>query len=234
MSCNYALSAVIWPWCAGLPANPLAGLRAGKSTARRTADGLDDADLLGLKKGDAYDDVTRAIIALGYESGPRTSELVAMNVSDFIVARSDSVALGPALIVAAPAKVDRERLLPLGVRAAQIVREVVAHRAAGPLFPGRDGRRVTSDALQSRIARAGRRIGIELSPQRLRRTAASWQSAYGASSGHLDTVFGWAPNPADVKSGHYVIPTVPQLLFAHQTRLSPLDRLELRTGTAIG
>jgi hypothetical protein len=46
-------------------------------------------------------------------------------------------------------------------------------------------------------------------------------------------VFGWAPNPGDVKSGHYVIPTIPQLLHAHQTRLSPLDRLELRVGVVL-
>jgi hypothetical protein len=73
------------------------------------------------------------------------------------------------------------------------------------------------------VSEAGKRAGVELTPQRLRRTAASWQATYGAASGHLDTVFGWVPDPADVKSGHYVKPTRTQLLYAHQTRLSPLD-----------
>lgn len=62
------------------------------------------------------------------------------------------------------------------------------------------------------------------------RATALWQDAYGASSGHLDTVFGWQPNPVDVKSGHYIKPTLTQLLIAHQTQLSPLDRLAHRVG----
>jgi hypothetical protein len=54
---------------------------------------------------------------------------------------------------------------------------------------------------------------------------------YGALSGHLDTIFGWMPLLEDHKSRSYIIPTLPQLMHAHQWRLSPLDQAEeeLRT-----
>jgi hypothetical protein len=98
------------------------------------------------------------------------------------------------------------------------------------LFPSRDGTSLSPERVGDRLSVLGKRCGVALSPQRLRRSAASWQSTYIASSGHLDTVFGWEPNPADVKAGHYIKPTLSQLLIAHQTQLSPLDRLELRVG----
>lgn len=222
----------------GLPGNPLAGIQAGRQSSRRQADALSDQEVLAildaLDQRRTFDIVTRAIIALGYEAGPRTSELATMDVADFAIAMSADIELGPVISVTVPAKVDRERVLPLGVRAEDLIRPIIGKRKAGPLFPGRDGGWMAPRALQARLVRAGQRVGVRLTPQRLRRTAASWQAAYGASSGHLDTVFGWAPNPADVKSGHYVIPTIPQLLYAHQTRLSPLDRLELRTGVVLG
>ena len=222
----------------GLPANPLARIRAGQKRRRREADALSDQEALAvldaLDQGRTFDIVTRAIVALGYEAGPRTSELATMDVADFAIAMSADIELGPVIRVTVPAKVDRERVLPLGVRAEDLIRPIIGKRKAGPLFPGRDGGWMAPRALQARLVRAGQRVGVRLNPQRLRRTAASWQAAYGASSGHLDTVFGWAPSPADVKSGHYIIPTIPQLLHAHQTRLSPLDRLELRTGVVLG
>ena len=156
-----------------------------------------------------------------------------MDVTDLRMVNSASVELGPVLDISSPAKVDRKRVLPLGVRAEDMILSIVGNRTSGPMFPGRDGGRTSVDAVQSRLMRIGQKAGITLNAQRLRRTAASWQAAYGASSGHLDTVFGWAPHPGDVKSGHYVIPTLPQLLYAHQARLSPLDRLELRMGAVL-
>ncbi len=58
----------------GLPENPLAGSSAGRKAARRSGDALSDDELLrvfDLLRGDnVYDQVTRAIVALGYEDGP--------------------------------------------------------------------------------------------------------------------------------------------------------------------
>src|SRR6185369_2581431 len=114
--------------------------------------------------------------------------------------------LGPVVTIRHPAKKGPVRTLPLGKVAEDIIRAVVGNRTEGPLFPSRTGEYLSVDGIRDLVGRAGKRAGIELSPQRLRRSAASWQDAYGASSGHLDTVFGWVPNPADVKSGHYIKP----------------------------
>ncbi len=221
-----------------LPDNPLAtkSAKAAKRPTRgrteRIGDGLLDQEFLavfaGLDPAGPYDVITRGIVALGYEVGPRTSELVMLDVADYRIAMVEGLELGPVIALRRPAKTSPARTLPLGVRADDYIREAIGNRTSGPLFPGRDGRQMTVRAMRDRLSRAGKRAGLILHPQRLRRTAASWQGAYGATSGHLDRVFGWEPDPRDVKSGHYIIPTVPQLLHAHQERLSPLDRLELR------
>jgi hypothetical protein len=157
---------------------------------------------------------------------------VRLDVADLVTARAAGVELGPVIEVRESAKTSPRRILPLGVRAEDLLREAIAARTDGPLFPDRSGRRMTVRAMRDRLVRAGRRADIELNPQRLRRSASSWQGTYGASSGHLDTAFGWQPDPRDVKSAHYIKPTVPQLLHAHQARLSPLDRLEHRLVSA--
>jgi integrase len=222
---------------AGLPSNPLASFAGPRRVTRvdRSGDGLDDAEMLavlrGLDPGTLGGVVDLALVATGYEDGPRTSEYARADVEDVRVLVVNGQVLGPVLVIRHPAKGGPQRILPLGVRAEDAMRLVIGRRVSGPLFPSRRGDYLSEDAIRDRLGRVGKRVGIALTPQRLRRSASSWQGTYGASSGHLETVFGWAPNPGDVKSGHYVKPTPAQLLYAHQTRLSPLDRLELRVGT---
>jgi site-specific recombinase XerC len=221
---------------AGLTTNPLAGLKGPKRTGMedRTGDGLEDDEVcavLGTVGGSCLSDlVDRGLFVLGYEDGPRRSEYAPMNVTDFRLAVRNGQPLGWVVDVRRPAKGGRPRTLPLGIRAEEVLCELIGRRTSGPLFPSRDGTALSPERIGERLARLGQRAGVDLSPQRLRRSASSWQSTYGASSGQLDTVFGWQPNPADVKSGHYVKPTLTQLLIAHQTQLSPLDRLEHRIG----
>jgi integrase len=221
---------------AGLPHNPLSGILAARRTnpADRTGDALEDDEVvavLGSIGGSSLGDVVdRALFVLGYEDGPRKSEYAQMVLSDFRLAERNGLPLGWVVDVRNPAKRGSPRTLPLGVLAESVLRELIGHRTAGPLFPSRDGTPLSADRIGDRLAELGKRAGVHLTPQRLRRSASSWQSTYGASSGQLDTVFGWRPDPADVKSGHYVKPTLTQLLIAHQTRLSPLDRLEHRSG----
>ncbi len=213
-----------------LPANPLGGLAVAR-TQQREPDALDDevqADLLGSLDGtDPYEVITRALVALSLEAGPRSSELAAMDVEDFAMARHRGRDLGMVVHVRHPAKGGSPRTLPLGAVAEDFIRAAVGNRITGPLFPGRDGGRMEVKALSKRVTRAGRRLGITIAPHRLRRTAASTYITYGAQSGQANAVFGWKPDPLDVKAGSYTTPTLPQLLYAHQERLSPLDRLEL-------
>ncbi len=220
-----------------LPGNPLARLSVRKARGERVwrgGDGLLDEEIMAVVR--SLDPtcpthiVTLAIIALGYEDGPRTSEITELTVDDVLIARSGGQELGPVIQVAQPAKGSPERILPLGVRCEEVIRRVVGNRRSGPLFQSPSGRPLTPREVQRKLRAAGRKARVALSVQRLRRSAASWQAAYGATSAHLDTVFGWAPDPRDVKSAHYVRPNIVQLIHAHQSRLSPLDRLELRVG----
>jgi integrase len=220
----------------GLPANPLAALASPPVTKRdaRVGDALEYHETVAvfanLNAGLGRDLVAAGLVALGSEDGPRTSELAAAEVGDFSVATMEGAVLGPIVTIRHPAKKGPVRNVPLGRVAANIIRALIGNRTEGPLFPSRTGVPLSADGIRDLVGRAGARAGVQLSPQRLRRSAASWQSAYGASSGHLDTVFGWVPDPADVKSGHYIKPTLSQLLLAHQERLSPLDRLEHKVG----
>ena len=221
---------------AGLAANPLAGLRGPKRSGRRRGgDGLEDDEVVsvlrsidGWRLGDLVD---RALFLLGYEDGPRTSEYASLEVRDLRLAERNGQPLGWVLDLHRPAKGGAARILPLGVRVEEVLRELVGHRVGGPLFPSRDGKPLSADRIRDRLSELGERAGVRLNPQRMRRSASSWQATYGASSGHLDTVFGWQPDPGDVKSGHYIKPTLSQLLIAHQTQFSPLDRLEHRIGS---
>jgi hypothetical protein len=91
---------------------------------------------------------------------------------------------------------------------------------------------MTVHAIRDRLQGVSGKVGFDLCPQRLRKSAATWQATYGASEGHLDSVFGWEPTPLDFKSRSYIVPRPEQLLHAHQARLSPLDRLEARFAAA--
>jgi len=224
----------------GLPANPLAGLSttvARQPRPWRVADGLEDEEFLALAAAcdprDRWDLVTLGIVALGYEAGLRTSEHAGLRVEDFCEVTAAGRNLGTVVRVSSPAKRGPVRILPLGVVADSLLRRLVANRTTGPLFASRTGGHLSGDALRDRVANLGKRAGVKVTPQRLRRSAASWQATYGADSGHLDKVFGWASDPRDVKAGHYLIPTDGQLLHAHQARLSPLDRLQHRLGRAL-
>jgi integrase len=220
----------------GLATNPLASLSGPGATKRdeRIGDALEYHETMavfaGLNAGLGRDLVAAGLVALGSDVGPRTSELARAAVPDFGLAVVGGQVLGPIVMIRHPAKKGPVRTLPLGKAAEDVLRAVIGNRTEGPLFPSRTGAYLSVDGIRDLVGRAGRRAGIELSPQRLRRSAASWQDAYGASSGQLDTVFGWVPSPADVKSGHYIKPTLSQLLLAHRERLSPLDRLEHKMG----
>jgi site-specific recombinase XerC len=224
-----------------LPGNPLKGMttKADRHESRRSirkGDGLDDdamrAIVGALDPRGPVDLVTRGIILLGYEGGPRTSESPRLQVEDVREVCVAGRVLGTVVTIQDPAKDGPQRILPLGVRATEVLREVIGNRTSGFLFPNRSGRQLTVKTVRDRLMRAGGKVGVDLCPQRLRKSAATWQATYGASEGHLDTVFGWEPTPLDFKSRSYIVPRPEQLLYAHQARLSPLDRLEARLAAA--
>lgn len=226
----------------GWPMNPMATLASRRKRVRRRApagalpfegDALDDdevAALLGaLDPAHPYDVGTRAAIALGLEDGPRTSELARLNVEDLVDVEYRGLgSIGPGVRILLPAKTSPMRMLPLGVWAEDYLRVSIGARTSGPLFAGRFGQRMTPDALRTRVSHAGERVGLDIDPQRLRRSAAANQSAHGAWPAQVNAVLGWQPDARDVPSFHYTRPRLDQIFHAHQTRLSPLDRADLR------
>jgi len=220
-----------------LPANPLAGLRCGPTTRYKAGKGADPiradeltAVLDSLDANDPVERVTRAIILLGYEAGPRKSELAGMRIEDFQSVTANGMELGSVVTVTRPAKGGSARTLPLGVRAEEQLRAFIGDRRTGPLFPDRAGAPLSGEAIASRLTRAGAKVGVALGTHRLRRSASLAMQRYGATQATLDTVFGWEPSSRDVSSGSYLRPDVVGLIYLHQSRLSPLDRLELELG----
>ena len=219
-----------------LGTNPLAGLNSGSKRSTRTGpregDGLDDADIVAvldkLDPNRLYDVVTAAIFALGCEGGPRTSELIAIDVEDFQTVWAKGRELGPVIQILHPAKAGKPRMIPLGAMAEHFIRKAIGNRTSGPLFPKLNGERMSVSGCRGRLARAGGRAGIKLCPQRLRRSASSWQQTYRASDAQVNAVFGWKPDPRDVAAGHYTPPSPVQFLYGHQKYFSPLDNAEAR------
>lgn len=115
----------------------------------------------------------RAILELLYSSGLRRSEIVGLNVPqvDFVGG-----------FVRVFGKGSRERLVPVGQRALQALRDYLALRKAAasgsrgePLFLSRRGRRISSAALAWIVSRWARRAGLfqPLAPHTLRHTFAT-------------------------------------------------------------
>jgi integrase/recombinase XerC len=109
-----------------------------------------------------------AILELLYASGLRVSELTGLDLDDVDrVARTVRV-LG---------KGRKERIVPFGSKAARALDAWLARRgtAAGPLFPGRRGRRISPRAVYGIVRVSARRAGITrpVSPHTLRHSFAT-------------------------------------------------------------
>lgn len=110
------------------------------------------------------------IVALGAFAGLRRAELEALDVFD--------VAFGPRpTVTVRSGKGGKDRVVPLGKRAAEIlgrwieVRVAFDGNATGPLFPGNAGQRFTSSGITALLRRAAAAAKIpRFSPHDLRRT----------------------------------------------------------------
>jgi integrase/recombinase XerC len=99
----------------------------------------------------------RAIMELFYSSGLRLAELTALEVTDLDLRDRTVRVLG---------KGSRERIVPVGRHAAAALvrylaeRKLLAKPGVATLFLGRNGRRLTSRAVQLRVSTWARRAGI--------------------------------------------------------------------------
>jgi integrase/recombinase XerC len=154
------------------PVEPVKAPRAEKKLPRPVStdaaagflDSLDDEAPLAKRD--------RALFELAYSSGLRVSELVGVSLGDFIDDGATLTVLG---------KGGKSRLVPVGETARAAIAEWLAWR--GPLavegemalFVNRFGRRMTTRAVQLRLAHWSSQLGLAdpLHPHRLRHACAS-------------------------------------------------------------
>jgi integrase/recombinase XerC len=145
----------------GITHNPAIDVRAPKA-AKRLPESLDPdqmARLLEIAPGDAFVTRDHAIMELLYSSGLRLAELVGLDVSDLHLADRTVGVMG---------KGRKERIVPVGSKAAQVLEKWLRDRAAvakpdeTALFVGRGGKRLGPRAVQTRVAYWARRQGLEM------------------------------------------------------------------------
>ena len=142
-------------------ANPADEIRAPKAPRRlpKTLDTDRMARLLSPPEDDPLARRDHAMMELLYSSGLRLSELVGLDLTDLDLADRTVRVLG---------KGSKTRVLPIGRHAITALGSWLADRSgmARPgetaVFVGRNGRRLGVRAVQQRIDRAARRLGIDL------------------------------------------------------------------------
>ena len=166
--------------------NPCAGVRAPRGTRRLpSALSPDEAVQLVAIEGDGLLAVRdRALFELAYSSGLRVSELAGLDVDALDLATGEVRVWG---------KGSKERVVPVGAPAREALQVWIAQRPAlaaaeeAAIFVSRSGRRLTSRAIQQRLAVWSVRRGMSrhVHPHMLRH---SFASHVLQSSGNLRAV----------------------------------------------
>jgi len=146
-----------------LKRNPALEIRAPKAAKRlpHTLDVDQMAQLLAFKPGNALEVRDLALMELFYSAGIRLAELTGLTLKDLDLAAGEARVLG---------KGSRERIAPIGRKAARALRRWLEERASvarpdcDALFVGRNGRALTPRAVQLRVAARARAQGL---PQRV-------------------------------------------------------------------
>ena len=158
----------------GHKANPCVGLRPPKS-AKRLPNALSPdqmAGLLDLKPDTALDMRDKAIFELAYSSGLRVSELTSLDLTSVSTTEQQVIVTG---------KGSKTRIVPVGKVALEalaawgVVRVALAKANETALFVGRNGRRLTTRAVQLRLKTWSLRqgTGLDVHPHMLRHSFAS-------------------------------------------------------------
>jgi integrase/recombinase XerC len=176
-----ALSAwrTFFTWLArhhGLGANPCAGIRPPKSAKALPHVLSPDQTkwLLDRTPEDHWETRDKAMLELFYSSGLRLAELVSLDLAD----GGEAIDAGEITVLG---KGNKTRRIPVGGKAVDALRAWLALRAAHAhtseraLFTGARGRRIAPRAVQYRLARWAKKVGIviPLHPHILRHSFAS-------------------------------------------------------------
>ncbi len=131
----------------------------------------------------------RAMLELLYAGGLRVSELAGARMEDL------KLDLGYILV---RGKGDKERIVPLGVPAQQVVqqylnkaRQILANQKNSPLlFLGRGARRLSRQRVWQLVGKAGESMGRHSSPHMLRHSCATHMVENGADLRTVQTILG--------------------------------------------
>ena len=158
----------------GLKANPCVGLRPPKGVKRLPNALSPDqmAGLLDLTADSTLDVRDKAIFELAYSSGLRVSEITGLNLDGLQTAEAQVVVTG---------KGSKTRIVPVGKAALAAlatwmpIRAGLAKSDELALFVGRNGRRLTTRAVQLRLKTWTMRqgAGLDVHPHMLRHSFAS-------------------------------------------------------------
>ena len=154
--------------------DPCAGVKAPKS-ARRLPSTLSPDEavrLVSIDDGEALAVRDRALFELAYSSGLRVSELAGLDISALDLKTGQARVLG---------KGSKERVVPVGAPAREALarwlerRAEIAQRDADAVFLSRSGRRLTSRAIEQRLAAWAVKQGLSqhVHPHMLRHSFAS-------------------------------------------------------------
>ncbi len=157
------------------PANPVEGVRAPRSAKKLPAamttddaggflDNLPDDDVLAVRD--------KAIFELAYSSGLRVAELTGLPLSSLDLAHGMATVVG---------KGSKMRMVPVGSKAIAALEAWLALRVTlaasdeTTVFVGKTGKRLTTRAVESRLAQWRIRLGVAepLYPHKLRHSCAS-------------------------------------------------------------
>jgi integrase/recombinase XerD len=143
------------------------------------------------KPGEAIDLRNRAMLEVFYAGALRVSEMVAVKLEDL------KLDLGYLLV---RGKGDKERIVPLGKSAQEILAEYMKHsrpllmgeRTSPLLFLGRGARKLTRQRVWQMVRSASSNMGRNASPHMLRHSCATHMVENGADLRTVQTILGHA------------------------------------------
>jgi site-specific recombinase XerD len=172
--------------------------------------------LLGSIKGRSLSDLrNKAMLFMFLDTGFRLSELAGLTLSDINIERG---------IIKITGKGNKERCARVGVKTQKALWDYIAHRPVEEdyVWLGKGYSKMTADGIAQMIRNLGKRLGIKLSPHRLRHSFAISFLRNGANPFELQIALGHATLEMTRK---YTQALGFEDVFKRHILASPVDRL---------
>jgi len=153
---------VFFNWCVRegfFEISPMVNMRKPK-IAKKVMKGLENGDmakLLNISGRSLIDYRNKAILMLFLDSGLRLSELASLKLDDISLKQGTVKVYG---------KGAKERITPMGIKTRKAVWNYLARRNGDGLWG------ITADGIAQMVKDSGRKVGLDISPHKLRHTFA--------------------------------------------------------------